>query len=69
MNSRKNTFCAVLIGLFVVGCLAPAVMAPVTDAYSSRNSRWIHTHHICDDEPGQHGMLRGTVRRSCGFYG
>jgi hypothetical protein len=27
MNSRKNTFYAVLIGLFVVGSLAPAVMA------------------------------------------
>jgi hypothetical protein len=29
MNSRKNTFYAVLIGLLVVGGLAPAVMGPL----------------------------------------
>ena len=38
-----------------------------TDANGGRNNRWIHSNHICHDEPWQHRMLRGPVRRGCGF--
>jgi hypothetical protein len=59
MNSRKNTFCAVLIGLFVVGCLAPAVMAQLPTLTAAGIADGFALTTFATTNPGNTGCCAG----------
>jgi len=59
MNSRKNTFCAVLIGLFVVGCLAPAVMGQLPTLTAAGIADGFTLTTFATTNPGNTGCCTG----------
>jgi hypothetical protein len=61
MNSRINTFYAVLIGLFVVGGLAPAVMAQVPTLTAAGMADGFTLTTFATTNPGNRGCCAGPV--------
>ena len=59
MNSRKNTFCAVLIGLLVVGCLAPAVMGQLPTLTAAGIADGFTLTTFATTNPGNTGCCAG----------
>ena len=67
MKSRKNTLYAVLIGLFVVGSLAPAVMAQVPTLTAAGMADGFTLTTFATTNPGNIGCCAGPFGVACGF--